>query len=302
MTLLADIYDEFMVARQTGDQRALNCFTEVFLSHPKVEKERDPMRLFASDIGKCPRQVGYRLLSTERDPQSHEKQRNDQRMFDIAEFMEAMMTAAFMWKGQLIGYQIPVPFSEYGRENWGGRIDMAVDMGGKRRIIEYKTHRGNASNYDLPKVPHAHQANVYDMMLTEELGLTDLPIAAYFSRDGSGEPQEYRIECWDDATNALMDELEEARINVDEGGPEGLWAKAPKTLKLRSRGKQVVQEPDWQCQYCDYALTCEPLTGKSLWAECGDGIWDVKRAADAEQLAAWAVEWSDAMLVPLRVA
>jgi len=298
VTKLADIYNVFLAARQSGNMAAQHCFKEVFME-PKVDHVRDSMRLFATDIGKCPRQVCYRLLSTEKDYESPGKQRNDERMYDIAEYIEAMLTAAFMWRGHLISHQTPVPFAE--RQNWGGRADLIVKLDGFRRIIEVKTHRGNASNYTLPKVPHVHQATSYQCELEEEYALDALPLLWYVSRDGSGEPNEYVVPCVDSETMALMDELDEARIEVATEGAGMLPPKLDKVLQLRSWGKTVSCEPDWQCGYCAYAGTCQPDMSKSTWATL-DGAelgWVVKKAADVEKLSHWGEVNAEQMLHPL---
>lgn len=304
MTLLADIYDSFLKARQSGDVKAQWCFSSIFME-PKVDKVRDPMRIFATDIGKCPRQVCYRLLSTTKDYESPEKQRNDQRMYDVAEYIEAMLTAAFMWKGNLISRQTPVPFAE--RSNWGGRADLIVELDGFRRIIEVKTHRGNASNYTLPKVPHVHQASSYHWELVEEYVLSAPPLLWYVSRDGSGEPNEYVVDNNRDTphleadTAALMDELDEARFEVKTEGAGMLPPKLDKVLQLRSYGKTVSCEPDWQCGYCAYAGTCQPDMSKSTWAVLNVLGWNVKKAADVDKLAAWGEDHAEGMLHPLGV-
>ena len=296
MTLLADIYNDYLQARQSGDEDAQAVFNIVFME-PKLDKVRDPMRLFATDIGKCPRQVCYRLLSTTKDYESPEKQRNDQRMYDVAEYVEAMLTAAFMWKGDLLSHQTPVPFAE--RSNWGGRADLIVELDGKQRIIEVKTHRGNASNYTLPKVPHVHQASSYHWELAREFELDASPLLWYVSRDGSGEPNEYEVPHVEAETVALMDELGLARAGLS--GVEMLPPKLDKVLQLRSYGRTVSCEPDWQCGYCDYAGTCKPDMSKSTWAALDGSGWVVKRAADVEKLARWGEANAEQMLHPLAV-
>lgn len=299
MTLLADIYHDYLRARLSGNMEAQFCFGKVFME-PKVDHVRDPMRLFATDIGKCPRQVCYRLLSTEKDYESPEKQRNDQRMYDVAEFIEAMLTAAFMWKGDLLSHQTPVPFAE--RSNWGGRADLIVELDGKQRIIEVKTHRGNASNYTLPKVPHVHQASSYHWELAREFELDASPLLWYVSRDGSGEPNEYEVPHVEAETMALMDELDEARIEVATEGAGMLPPKLDKVLQLRSYGKTVSCEPDWQCGYCDYAGTCKPDASKSTWAVLDElHGWTVKKAANVDKLSAWGEKNAEGMLHPLCV-
>ena len=298
MTLLADIYNDYLKARQFGDEDAQLCFRNVFMV-PKVDKVRDPMRLYATDIGKCPRQVCYRLLSTEKDYESPEKQRNDQRMYDVAEFIEAMLTAAFMWRDGLIDHQTAVPFAE--RSNWGGRTDLIVELDGHYRVIEVKTHRGNASNYTLPKVPHVHQASSYHWELAKEYELDAAPLLWYVSRDGSGEPNEYEVPHVEAETVALMDELDEARTVVSEIDPFSLPPQLDKVLQLRSYGKSVSCEPNWQCGYCAYAGTCQPDMSKSTWAALDGSGWVVKKAADVAKLAAWGERNAEGMLHPLGV-
>ena len=95
------------------------------INRDKEEKERDPMRLFISDIGKCPREVAYRMLETERDYESEQEMVNKTIMFDLAERIERNIIEALDSEGILIGEQIDIEMED--RENWGGRLDILAD-------------------------------------------------------------------------------------------------------------------------------------------------------------------------------
>ena len=257
-----------------------------YLNSKKEEKVRDPKRLFLSDIGKCPRQVAYRLLETEEEYESEQEKINKTIMFDLAEHIEETLWLALEEKGMGVAFQPEVPLPD--RENWGGRADIIADYCG-RRVLEVKSIYPGAFKYPLEnKYPqHHHQANSYDIYLQDIYGLEAGPLIPYFDRGGQNTPQE--IEVWMDSSGTirLMDELDEVRENLPE-----LPDKLPKCLTLTSYNKKIVYGPDPACRlpYCRYVDTaCHPDKSKSEWAvrERIKGQyqpWVLKKAHDPEIL------------------
>jgi hypothetical protein len=258
-------------------------FTE-YVDKDKEHKERDPKRLFVTDVGKCTRMTAYRLLQTPKDEQSNQSAVNDKIMFAVAEYLEQVLTDALGEYGLLIDAQGEVPLPD--RQNWGGRYDIIADYNG-RRIIEVKSLRPNAFNYELPKEPHVHQALIYHNYLRITMGLEAPPLLWYVDRAGSNTPVEISLEEHDwDVTSSLMDEIERVRRHLPE-----LPDKMPRELKLRQYGKSVKEEPNYQCVYCDYKETCKPNLSKNEWATLGkDGVWTIKKAADISKLAAFGIK------------
>lgn len=245
--------------------------------------ERKPNRLYVTDVGACPRSVMYRLLDTEKDPQSEQSIVNDKMMFDLAEHIETMLTTALEKNGMLIDQQLSVPIDD--RDNWGGRIDIAADYNG-RRIIEVKTMRSNAFNYssDLPKGSHSYQASIYDHYMTDVLELDSPPMLWYADRGGANTPLEFYVDNWEEA-EPLMDALDEHRSSLP-----ALPDKLPKVLKLRTYGKEVKEEPDFRCSYCPYQGTCKPDMSVRRMAYLKDGVWRVTKAGNIDDLVNFGVE------------
>lgn len=254
-----------------------------YVERDKEQKERDPKRLFVTDVGKCKRMTAYRLLETPKDEQSEQSTVNDKIMFAVAEYLEQVLTDALRYHGHLIDYQGDVPPTD--RENWGGRFDIIADYDG-RRIIEVKSLRPNAFNYELPKEPHVHQALIYHHYLKDEFELDAPPLLWYVDRAGSNTPVEITLnyEEWHE-TVALMEDLEDMRDALPD-----LPERMPRELKLRQYGKSVKEEANYQCKFCDYKETCKPNLSVSEWATLGkDGVWTIKKAADIKKLAAFGI-------------
>ena len=256
-----------------------------YIAQGKKQKERDPKRLFCTDIGKCPRQAAYRMLETEKNYQSPEAIDNKNIMFELADHIEDVLWLALREKDPRAVYQRNV---DIGRDNWGGRSDIIADYNG-RRVIEVKTVRSNAMSNELPKRPHVYQATVYHGSLKDEEELEAPPLLVYFDRGGSNPPQEYVLDDWEARAMevvVLIDELEDVRYNLPE-----LPDKLDKVITERSYGKTLMHEPPWECNYCDYSDTCKPNMSKSCWAERGyDDVWTVKKAADRVKLEQWATK------------
>jgi len=254
-----------------------------YLESDKEPFDRKENRLYVTDVGKCPRCVAYRLLNEKKNPKADQTVVNEEIMFDLAEHMETTLIDALRWKGMLLGEQGPVPMDD--RENWGGRYDIFADYGG-RRIIEVKTTRSNAFNYALPKREHEYQAIIYHAYLEPELELEELPLLIYFDRGGSNTPQEHMVKAdvWDEA-KALMDDLDAMRTALPELPPH-----LPKEYHLRSYNKEVKEEPDHRCGYCDYSDACGCDQSTHRVAYLKDGKWNVSKAGDINRLIEFGID------------
>ena len=247
------------------------------INRDKEEKERDPMRLFLSDIGKCPREVAYRLMGTEKDPETEQEKINKTIMFDLAERIERNVIEALDAEGILIGEQIDVKIPD--RKNWGGRLDILADYNG-RRVIEVKSIYPGAFNYDLEtRYPqHHHQAGSYHHYCFEEYELNAPPLLSYWDRGGQNTPREVlSVAKWID-TMFEMDKLQMARDMVPD-----LPDRLGKVLNLRNYGKAIMLEPDGRCKrpYCKYTFTCGQDMSVSCMAdrENKDAMWKMKKAS-----------------------
>lgn len=256
---------------------------EIYADHVKgEEKERDPLRLFVSDVGKCTRQVAFRLKETTKDPVSEQTLVNKQIMFDIAEHLESTLWQALTAEGLGLLYQFPVDM--YDRVNWGGRGDIIADYFG-RRVIEVKSLYPGAFKHDIFYPQHRHQADIYDHYCDEEFQLEASPLLLYLDRGGMNTPVEQEVRMPWERSCALMDEMDAMRTALPEM-PE----KLEHVLMERSWGKQLVYEPDWKCTRCDYVWTCEQSMSKSVWAErvAKNDPWEAKKAADWDILGKYA--------------
>lgn len=263
------------------------------LNAQKEEKDRDPARLYVSDMGKCPRMVAYRIQQTELDPVAEQSKVNKTIMFDLAERIEANLADALRAEGNLLGYQDGISLLPH--ENWGGRLDIVAMYKGSPRIIEVKTIHPNAFNHDIDYPQHHMQAAVYDIYYDWAGAQHDYPIVVYFDRGGQNTSIEQDCGYSRAEIESEMRKLEQAREYALRGD---LPPKMKKELKLRSYGKQIVLEPNHQCAYCDYAMTCKPDTGKSVWAERPDNKspFTAKKKADPEMLAEFAREMATEVL------
>jgi len=257
------------------------------LNAQKEEKDRDPARLYVTDMGKCPRMVAYRIQQTEVDPVAEQSRINKTIMFDLAERIEVNLADALRAEGNLLGYQDGISLLPH--ENWGGRLDIVAMYKGSPRIIEVKTIHPNAFNHDIDYPQHHMQAAVYDIYYDWAGTQHDNPIVVYFDRGGQNTSVEQDCGYSRGEIEAQMVLLENARTTALAGE---LPPQMPKVLKLRSYAKQVMLEPSHQCTYCDYAMTCKPDMSKSVWAERPDNKspFAAKKKANPEKLAAFARE------------
>lgn len=245
------------------------------------DKQRDPFRLFISDIGKCPRQIAYRLLETEKNYEPPQSKWNKSIMFSVALFLEDNLQKALEHAGRLIAFQDDIEMPD--RDNWGGRLDFIADVGG-RRVVEFKTLNPNAFRHDLDYPHYRMQAMTYDLYCKEKYGLEKDALLVFFDRAGQNTYQTEEVPTNEGLIREKMDELDAVRDDASLGGP--LPPRLPKVLKHRSYDKQIVLEPPWECGYCDYSDACNPDVSKSVWAERKSTAhpWTPKDAANREML------------------
>ncbi len=262
----------------------------LYAAHVKnEEKERDPLRLFVTDVGKCHRQVAYRMLETPKDENTPEYDENKVLMWDVAEYIEEKLWEVLAAARLGVGYQGSVNIT---RDNWGGRFDIIADYNGTR-VIEVKTVNPNSMNkHDLPKLSHVHQVSLYHHYLHEEYELTAPPLLWYFDRASASPPEEYVIRDWAQRAGeavGIMQEIEAVRDSLP-----ALPDKLGKVLKERSWGKSLVREPDWRCgrKWCDYHNTCCPDMGTQEWAtrKFSSAPWEPKACANRELMLQYADE------------
>ena len=249
-----------------------------YLDSKRIEKERDPERLFVTDVGKCLRQVALRMVGAERKLPGPQ----DYMMWDLAEYIESTYMLALDNLDLLFEYQVPIEIAD--RDNWGGRLDIVRRVDGVLRIDEVKTVRSNAFNFDdRPKQDHIYQVTIYDHYYDYgEYEHAD-PAICYFDRGGSNPPEEHVVKADFEPVGYLMDELEAVR-----GALPALPDLLPKVLKLTNYKKVLKCVPDWRCSYCDYRdLSCHPDMGEEEWATEKES-WRPKAKADLGKLYTWA--------------
>lgn len=249
-----------------------------YLQSKEVKKERDPKRLFVSDVGKCPREIALRMMQADKATTTP----GQVFMWDLADYIERDVAASLHSKGLLYAYQADLDIND--RENWGGRLDIVMRVGDDVQIHEIKTIRPNAFRYqDRPKKEHVYQTTIYQHYYKPKGKKLLAPAIDYLDRGGSNWMEEYIIEPDFASIVPLMDELDAVRDALPDLPPM-----LPKVLKLTNYGKKVKLVPDYRCGYCDYAgVSCFPDTGEAVWGEFHKG-WHWSPSADTGMISEWA--------------
>lgn len=281
---LVKLYEKYLLAIEAGDDAAWEAYHEIVNQGRKgAGKERDPHRLYVTDLHKCRRALAYRMNGEPAMPPTLAKRI----MFRQSEDIEWHAAAAALYAGELEAFQFGVNISD--RENWGGRGDIKLKG---NRIKEVKTMRSNAfqgSRADgIPKAEHETQASVYHHY--EKSSTDDL---VYFDRGGSNAPVEVAVMISSmHEISKLMDECEDARESAKQGVMPPLL---PPVLSLKGKRKsnvdidgigrvswsgEIWSGPDWRCSYCDYEgcpnkygipsdLLCKTTTKGVEWTSYG---------------------------------
>lgn len=253
---LVDILDAYLQAKGKGDSSAWACKAWAIQANQTMAgKQRDSQRLFVTDVGKCHRQVKYRLIGEPRRPLSVAQRL----MFEQAEDIEATVAAAMRWEGILLDYQQGVDLAD--RENWGGRKDITIT---DPLTIEVKSSRSNAfkgyRSDDMPKPAHLVQAGIYNHY-------DGIPaVLLYMDRGGTNPPQQFEVPELDwEQTSAEMDAYDALRESPDSPDilPQVIVRENVRELKksripfgelrLSWSGEFYLQN-DWRCgfSWCEY--------------------------------------------------
>jgi hypothetical protein len=212
--------------------------------------------MWLSEIGKCPRAVGYRLLGTKDKPRSSSSIANRQVMFWAGDRFQYLTYSALNWAGLLESYEQRVEIS-----GWSGRYDAIFRQrndSDRRTMFEQKTVLPNALKYrwDMPKRKDLLQASSY----TAIVPVDDL-LLEYADRAGANTPKECPI-AFDaqlivDAQMNMVN-LEQMRERLPEL-PDILEQTYAPRYKRDQTGTMVLDAIDlvtpWDCGYCDYHLT-----------------------------------------------
>jgi len=248
---LAEHYRDFVRAWKADEHKARMAFVDV-CALPVPERSGDTTRLYATDIGSCPRKAMLRILGKAKRTATLA----EELMYDEAEMIEARMAATCLWQDGLVDYQSRVEIRD--REGWGARLDIVADYGGLTGI-EVKSSRSAAFKFGVRKANHDHQARLYSHY-------REVPwILFYADRGGANHPEQYKVDGDWSATGLIMDELEACRAALPDLPPV-----LDKVANERDRKKTVKLEPAWECGYCNYAdISCKPLTGIKTLASRG---------------------------------
>jgi hypothetical protein len=226
-----------------------------FWLDPGAFEEHTPSGLLrATDVGKCPRAVAYRLLKTPKKPRSASAAANREVMMWAAYRFHFLTYSALNWAGILVEHEYEVPLPD----GWIGRSDALIRNGDDLWRFDEKTVLPNALQnyrYDHPKAKDCLQLATYD--LPEPLGRG---LIEYTDRAGSNRPEECEIdlEKWGTKVPPLMVALEAMRDSLPELPPM-LDPTYQAHYSKGQGGRMWLSTIDcvtpWDCSYCDYHLT-----------------------------------------------
>jgi len=217
---------------------------EFYLEQERLKKEKDRIKIWISEVGKCPRGIFFKFKKAPKAEIEPEKLR----IFEDGHFLQQKILRALSAKGLLRATEIPIPSHEF----IAGKADAIIsDSEGIPYVLEIKSISGRMNFQKLnPKATfpqHINQLQLYLHFFKIKKG-----ILLYINKD-TQELKEFILDYEPEKVEKLLEWAEKLKNKIEEN-----------TIPLRLPN----WPKDWECQGCVFAEICKLAGEKEMsWEE-----------------------------------
>ena len=217
---------------------------EFYLEQERLKKEKDRIKIWISEVGKCPRGIFFKFKKAPKAEIEPEKLR----IFEDGHFLQQKILRALSAKGLLRATEIPIPSHEF----IAGKADAIIsDSEGIPYVLEIKSISGRMNFQKLnPKATfpqHINQLQLYLHFFKIKKG-----ILIYINKD-TQELKEFILDYEPEKVEKLLEWAEKLKNKIEEN-----------TIPLRLPN----WPKDWECQGCVFAEICKLAGEKEMsWEE-----------------------------------
>jgi len=228
---------------------------EFYLEQERIKKEKERVKIWISEVGKCPRAIFFKFKKVPKAEIEPEKLR----IFENGHFLQQKILRALSAKGLLRATEIPIPSHEI----IAGKADAIIsDSEGVPYVLEVKSISGRMNFQNLNPAlifpPHINQLQLYLHFFKIKKG-----ILLYINKD-TQELKEFIFDYQPENVEKLLEWAEKLKNKIEENT-------VPIRLPNWPKG--------WECQNCVFAEICK-LAGE------GEVSWEgfLKKIEDQENL------------------
>ena len=199
------------------------------------QKNREQIKFYITDAGKCPRAVFFKFKNAPREP-------IDARIMRIFEHGENIHRSIFniLYRLRLgVVTEIPIPSQEI----ISGRADAILCIGNENYVLDIKS----MNSMIFRKLLAPKEENVYQIQLYLHFFNIKKGILLYIDKDQQ-EMKEFFVDYDEALCKMLLDKFYTLKDQVEKG-------LLPPRLEDCPR--------NWQCNYCAFKDTCKKTNGDS---------------------------------------
>jgi len=217
---------------------------EFYIEQERLKKEKDRIKIWISEVGKCPRGIFFKFKKAPKAEIEPEKLR----IYEDGHFFQQKILRALSAKGLLRATEIPIPPHEF----VAGKADAIIsDSEGIPYVLEIKSISGRMNFQKLnPKIDfpqHINQLQLYLHFFKIKKG-----ILLYINKD-TQELKEFIFEYESEIAEKLLEWVKKLKNKIEENIIP---------LRLPNWPK------DWECQNCVFAEICKIVGEKEIsWEE-----------------------------------
>jgi CRISPR/Cas system-associated exonuclease Cas4 (RecB family) len=217
---------------------------EFYLEQERIKKEKERIKIWISEVGKCPRAIFFKFKKVPKAEIEPEKLR----IFEDGHFLQQKILRALSAKGLLRATEIPIPSHEF----IAGKADAIIsDTDGIPYVLEVKSISGRMNFQKLdPSLTfpqHINQLQLYLYFFKIKKG-----ILLYINKD-TQELKEFVFDYAPEEVEKLLEWAEKLKNKIQENVVPIRLPNWPK---------------DWECQSCVFAEICKLAGEKEIsWEE-----------------------------------
>lgn len=212
-----------------------------YLDREKEKEDRERVRFYISESGKCPRAIFFRF---KRAPKK-ELEAERLRIFEFGNHIQQMILRPLESLGLVETTEVPIPPQQI----ISGRADIILSIDGERYVVDVKSISGrmNLGKMEKPMPDHYEQVQLYLHFFKIKKG-----ILLYVNKD-TQELKDFVFDYDSQLVEKILKRFENLKIKIESN-----------IVPARLTDYPI----NWQCQNCEYREICDIASaGEINWEE-----------------------------------
>ena len=210
---------------------------QFYLDKEREREDRERIKFYISEIGKCPRVVFFRF---KRAPKG-EIEAERLRVFEFGNHIQQIISRPLFALGLVRATEVSIPAQAI----ISGKADLIISIEGEPYVIDVKSISGrkNLEKMEKPLPEHYWQVQLYLHYFRIPKG-----ILLYVNKD-TQELKEFIFDYKEKVASELLDWFEKLKLKIES-----------KTVPVRLKD----YPENWQCTKCQYREICDMIGEKEI--------------------------------------